>query len=152
MTDENVPSDSSAEVAPRVRIPLEKGWARAKLIRELALQEQPQTELAEYYGVAQSTIATFKKRHWVEIERIRNNLADEYADLWIAQKRNRLAELQAAAEKLAGKPDARSAEVLAKLLKDAAEELGDLPTRTQVNVNTANVTYEIVGVDPEVLS
>jgi hypothetical protein len=152
MTDENLPVASSDVDAPRVRIPLERGWARAKLIRELALEEQPQVELAEYYGVAQTTISAFKKRHWVEIERIRNNLADEYADLWIAQKRNRLAELQAAAEKLAGKPDARSAEVLAKLLKDAAEELGDLPTRTQVNVNTANVTYEIVGVDPEVLS
>lgn len=116
------------------------------------MQEVPQFRLAEYYGVSESAISAFKRRHAIEVEHIRNHLADEYADLWIADKRSRLAELQAAAEKLAAKPDARSAEVLAKLLKDAAEELGDLPTRTAVNVHTANVTYEIVGIDPGVLS
>lgn len=136
----------------RPRIPLEKGWARARLIRELALQEVPQFQLAEYYGVSESAISAFKRRHAIEVERIRNNLADEYADLWIADKRSRLAELQKAAEKLAEKPDARSAEVLSKLLKDAAEELGDLPTRTAVQINQQQVTYEVHGVDPSVLT
>jgi hypothetical protein len=150
--------DSSAELARvgdsdadgdtrRVRYPLENGWAKAKLIRELAIAEKPQTQLAEEYGVGQSAIAMFKKRHMTEIEVARDNLADEFADLWIASKRNRLAEYQKAAEKLAEKPDARSAEVLAKLLKDVAEELGDLPTRPGVQINQANVTYQIEGVD-----
>ena len=31
-------------------------------------------------------------------------------------------------------------------LKAVAEELGDLPARTQVNISNENVTYEIVGV------
>lgn len=148
-------SDNDAQLASqssRPRVPLERGWARATLIRELALEEVNQAFLADKYGVSRSAITQFKHRHEVEIVEIRNNLANEYADLWVANKRNRLAELQAAAEKMAAKPDARSAEVLAKLLKDAAEELGDLPTRTQVNVNTANVTYEVVGIDPGVLS
>lgn len=134
---------------PRLRRNLESGWTKAKLIRELALAEKPQTQLAEEYGVGQSGIAMFKRRHLTEIEVHRENLADEYADLWIASKRNRLAEYQAAAEKLAKNPDARSAEVLAKLLKDVAEELGDLPTRPGVQINQANVTYQIESISPE---
>jgi hypothetical protein len=140
-------TDADAVAVPRERQSLTKGWTKAKLITELALGEKTQAQLAEEYGVGQSAIAMFKKRNLTAIEAKRENLADEYADLWIASKRNRLAEYQAAAEKLADKPDARSAEVLAKLLKDVAEELGDLPTRPGVQINQANVTYQIEGVD-----
>lgn len=144
-------NDDSSPDVPRRKLPLERGWVRAQLIRELATQEKQQLALADEYGVSRSAIAEFKRRHLTEIETVRGNLANEFADLWIADKRNRLQMLADAADKLADKPDARSMEVMAKLLKDAAEELGDLPTRSSVNVAVANVTYEVVGVDPEVL-
>jgi hypothetical protein len=126
---------------------LSRAFTKATLITELALAEKTQNQLAEEYGVSKAAISMFKTRNLTAIERKRENLADEYCDLWIASKRNRLAELQAAAEKLAERPDARSAEVLAKLLKDAAEELGDLPTRPGVQINQASVTYRIEGVE-----
>lgn len=136
----------------RRRFELEVPWNRAKLITQLATEEKSQQTLAEEYGVSRSAIAMFKQRHLTTIEAKRENLAAEFDDLWIANKHTRLATLQEVAERLAERPDARSAEVLAKLLKDAAEELGDLPTRSAVQINTANVEYHIVGVDPSVLT
>lgn len=142
-------SDIDTVVVPRDRANLERGYVRARLITELALGEKRQDQLAEEYGVARSTIAMFKKRHLTRIEQKQENLADEYSDLWIAKKRNRLEEYQIAVEKMAANPDARSAEVLAKLLKDVAEELGDLPKNAAVQINQANVTYQIENVNTE---
>jgi len=142
-------SSELARVDKRRARPLEQGWVRARLIRDLAIGEIPQKTLAEEFGVVDSAITEFKKRHWVEIERVRDNMADQYGDMWISSKRSRLAELQKAAEKLAEKPDARSAEVLAKLLKDAAEELGDLPAKAQVQIMQQQVTYQIEGINLE---
>lgn len=144
MTDE---PDSSADVVPRAKQNLETPWVRARLLRELALAEKTAGVLAEEYGVSRSAISMFKSRNKTEVQLVADNLADQYADLWIANKRNRLATLAAAAEKLAKNPDARSAEVLAKLLKDAAEELGDIPNKAGVQINQANVTYSIEGVN-----
>lgn len=144
-------SDPSQDIVARRKHVLEKGHVRAQLIRDLAMGDKTAGQLAEIYGVSRSSVSMFKGRHMTEIEQVSANLADQYADLWIASKRSRLAELQVAAEKLAEKPDARSAEVLAKLLKDAAEELGDLPVRPGVQINQANVTYQIEGVDLEAL-
>jgi hypothetical protein len=50
---------------------------------------------------------------------------------------------------MASGQSARSQEVLISILKAVAEELGDLPARTQVQVNTAAVTYQVVAVDLE---
>lgn len=132
---------------PRQKQNLEAPWTKVKLISELARGTKTQQQLATEYGVGRSAVSMFKQRHLTAIEIKRENLAAEFDDLWIASKAQRLATLQEAAERLAAKPDARSAEVLAKLLKDAAEELGDLPTRAGVQINTANVTYEVVGID-----
>jgi hypothetical protein len=43
----------------------------------------------------------------------------------------------------------RNQEVLVSILKAVAEEQGDLPARTQVNVSTQVTEYQIVGVNPE---
>lgn len=128
---------------------LERGWVRHRLIRELALGEKRGVDLAAEYGVSRTSITNFKNRYAFEIEEVRNNLADEYAGLWVARKRERIAELQQAAEKMARGSSPRDAEVLVTILKAASEELGQLPARTQVNVSTENVTYQIVGIDPE---
>lgn len=131
---------------------LERGWVKHRLIRDFALGEKTGAQLAEQYGVSQTSISAFKKRNAMEIEDVRNNLADEYAGVWVAQKMARIAEYQQAAEKMANGTSARNQEVLVSILKAVAEELGQLPARTQVQVNTQNVTYEIVGINPEDLT
>jgi len=125
---------------------LERGWVKHRLIRDFALGEKNGKELAEQYGVSSTSISQFKKRHSLEIEEVRNNLADEYAGVWVAQKLARIQEYQQAAEKMAAGNSPRNAEVLVSILKAVAEELGQLPARTQVNVSNENVTYEIVGI------
>lgn len=131
---------------------LERGWVKHRLIRDLALGEKMATELAEQYGVSRTSISNFKKKYGMEIEDVRNNLADEYAGQWVATKMSRIAEYQNAAEKMANGHSPRNAEVLVTILKAVAEELGQLPARTQVSVNTQQVTYQVVGIDPEELT
>lgn len=128
---------------------LEKGWVRNKLVREIATGEKPMKQLAEEYGVSQNSITNFKKRHAMAIQDVRDKLGEQFSGLWVAEKQNRLAELQLAAEKMARSSNAREAEVLVSILKSAAEELGQLPARTQVNVSTEQVTYQVVGINPE---
>ena len=146
-------SEASKELDPKrkdgavaVKGHLERGWVKHRLIRDLALGEKTGQQLAEQYGVSRTSIQNFKKRYALETEEVRNNLADEYAGVWVAQKLNRIREYQEAAEKMAEGKTPRQAEVLVSILKAVAEELGQLPARTQVNVSQENVTYEIVGV------
>lgn len=142
------PADRSKN-RPAVRGHLERGWVRHRLIRDFALAEKTGRELAEQYGCSYTSISQFKKRHAMEIEEVRNNLADEYAGVWVARKLDRIREYQQAAEKMAEGRSPRNAEVLVTILRAVAEELGQLPARTQVNVSQENVTYEIVGISPE---
>lgn len=146
-------TESSKELEPRRsdgtaarKGHLERGWVKHRLVRDFALGEKNQKELAQIYGVSQTSISQFKRRHALEIEEVRNNLADQYAGVWVAKKIERIREYQNAAEKMASGDSARSQEVLVSILKAVAEELGDLPARTQVNISNENVTYEIVGV------
>lgn len=128
---------------------LERGWVKHRLIRDFALGEKSGQTMALEYGVSQTSISAFKKRNALEIEEVRNNLADEYAGVWVADKMARIQEYQQAAEKMASSPTARSTEVLVTILKAVAEELGQLPARAQVNVSTENVTYQVVGIPLE---
>lgn len=128
---------------------LERGWVKHRLIRDFALGEKTGQQLAEQYGVSRTSISNFKKRYAMEIEDVRNNLADEYAGVWVAQKLNRIQEYQQAAEKMASGNSPRNAEVLVSILKAVAEELGQLPARTQVNVQNNQVEYQIVGISPD---
>jgi hypothetical protein len=147
-------AESKKELTPRtgrtaVKNHLERGWVKHRLIRDFALAEKTQKELAAQYGVSETSISAFKRRHAFEIEEVRNNLADEYAGVWVAQKMERIREYQNAAEKMADGSSPRNQEVLVSILKAVAEELGQLPARTQVNVSNQQVTYEIVGIDAD---
>ncbi len=128
---------------------LERGWVKHRLLRDLALAERTTVELGEQYGCSRQAISNFKTRYALEVEEVRNSLADEYAGVWVARKLDRIREYQAAAEKMADGNSPRNAEVLVSILKAVAEELGDLPARQQVQVNTAVVTYQVVAVDLE---
>ena len=152
-------SESSKELTPRRsdgavarKGHLERGWVKHRLIRDFALGEKSGQELAREYGVSATSISAFKRRNALEIEEVRNNLADEYAGVWVAKKLERIREYQTAAEKMAVGTSPRNAEVLTSILKAVAEELGQLPARAQVNVSTENVTYQIVGIDLDDLS
>ncbi len=134
---------------PAVKGHLERGWVKHRLIRDFALGEKTGEQLAVQYGCSATSISAFKKRHALEIEEVRNNLADEYAGVWVARKLDRIREYQVAAEKMAVGESARSQEVLVSILKAVAEELGDLPVRTQVNVSNETTVYEIVGISTD---
>jgi hypothetical protein len=128
---------------------LERGWVKHRLIRDFALGEKTGQQMALEYGVSQTSISAFKKRNAMAIEDVRDNLADEYAGVWVANKLARIQEYQEAAEKMADGRSPRNQEVLTTILKAVAEELGQLPARAQVNVSTENVTYQVVGIPLE---
>lgn len=147
MTDE-------LEVQKR-RVILEKPWVKPELIRYLAEGKKSQVELSEMYGVGQSSIAEFKRRHLPEIQRLRNDmndkLNDEFTGLWLAEKRARLFDLQHQIEALHDLPvTARTAEVIGILLRKAAEELGQITTSNKVEMDV--VRYEIANINLEDLS
>lgn len=129
---------------------LEAGYRKHYLIADLAQDELTYQQLGEKYGCTRQAIGAFARRHAHEILSKRQAAADEYHGVWVASKLDRLRTIQAAAEDMAaGVGSTRHAEVLSKLLKDAAEELGDLPARAQVQVQNNIVTTEVVGISTE---
>ncbi len=153
------------------RMPLGGRHARA-LARELALGNMSQASLAEKYGVSPSAISQFKAKHAEEIKAIAANADDEYAGMWIAQKQARLAEY----ERLHGlaltptpKIDNKGGYVIDRetgeqiyevqlgearqIMKNAAEEMGQLPNRLQIQGDMqTTTTYRFEGVEPDALT
>lgn len=123
---------------------LERAYARRRLIIDLAKEEKTQQELAALYGCAQSSISEFKDRNMPAILEARLDLGNEFTGLWIAQKLDRLAELEAMYED--GTISARDRETKAMLLRHAAEELGQIPNKSTLDV-TMDVRVRIEGVD-----
>lgn len=142
--DTNVPQSNGS---PN-KWPLTNEWVKARLIQELALAELTQTELAKTYGVTQSAIAQFKRRHMSAIEARRTEMLDEYSALWVAEKFNRLALRQNAIEELVlNEINPRNADAIDKLLNSVASELGVFAAKNQVTVNVA--AYELANVNIE---
>lgn len=112
-------------------------------MRELAAGEKTQTQLAKEYGCTPGAVSIFASRHEEEIQALRDKLDDEWAGLWVASKRDRLAVYQNDIEMLdeLGMTDERMAALKAKLLRQVAEEVGDL--RADVNV-TGRVLHHIL--------
>lgn len=153
------------------RMPLGGHVGRA-LARDLALSGLSQTVLAEKYDVTQQAISAFAQRRAEEIKAIAANADDEYAGMWIAQKQARLAEY----ERIHGialtptpKVDNKGNQVrdpetgepifevqlseAQKALKQAAEEMGQLPSRLQIQGDLqTTTTYRIEGVSNEDLT
>lgn len=127
---------------------LERGWAQARLIRDLATAEKTQVELAAEYGVGQSAISLFGTRHAGEISALKARIEDEWAALWAADKFNRVAELQSDIEDIGKGADEKLLRVKHAALRQIAEELGQLKTTVEVG---GKVTYVIEGIDASVL-
>ncbi len=145
------PEKTVEETAKPVRGHLEKAPIKHRLIRDLALGELNGIELAAKYHCSRPAISIFKRRHGIEIDQVREGILDEYSGVWVAKKVDRLRAYQDKAEQMLDGRSPRNAEVLVTILKAVAEELGDLPTRSQVNVTNQSVTYQVVGIDPDSL-
>lgn len=141
---------------------LERGHVRLALIRDLAGGEHTGAKLAKKYGVCAQAISEFKRRHEAAIAEVRGKLDDEFAGLWVARKAARLAEyendllcIQEAIELAAeaagdDAPPPVPADLLRakhRALRAVAEELGQLPTRMDVQVSGEVVHYAFGGDD-----
>lgn len=137
---------------------LERGYVRVKLIRELALGELTQAELARRYDVSAPAMTKFVQRHAERIAEVASKLDDQFAGIAFADKVNRVAELSAdvesIAELLADPETAASAGVqYAEMvnskratLRAIADELGQIPARVQV-AHSGSLDVRINGVD-----
>jgi hypothetical protein len=169
------PKVGSAVVRPRGF--LERGWRKRWLMGRLVRSEGSHAALAAALGVVPSAVTAFSTRHAAEIEAERDKLAEKLEGLWIGDKLNRLAEMQTDVEDInevvarkieAATPapynpldpeDAGTARetaiddvpvwlrVKTAILRAAAEELGQIPHRVQMQVGGSVVTYKIEGVD-----
>ena len=148
----STPFEQSAG-APSRAYPLERGWVKWRLIRDLATGTKTQTELADEFGVTASAISTFKSRHKTSIAEQAADLENEFAALWIAQKGARLAELQSDVEDLSEAADSNNEgytdllKVKHAALNQAAKELGQIPSTAGVSVQTQQAVFRIEGVD-----
>lgn len=153
-----VTTDSQTDQERPYRYRLERGWAKRQLIHELARMEKTQVQLAQEYGVVQSSISEFGTRHRAEIEAVKLDIENEFAGLWVAKKVNRLAELESDIERIiqtnAGDTvrmaDAEILRTKAALLKQVADELGQIPNKSHVKIESETVVrYLMTGVDDE---
>jgi hypothetical protein len=120
-----------------------QAWRKRRLIMELARGEKTQKQLGAENGVAQSSISEFASRHVDEIEEARHQLAEEFDGVWIAQKLNRLIEMEALYENGVAP---RERETRLAVLRAAAEELGQIPNRTTINLEQP-VRVELTGIN-----
>lgn len=131
---------------------LEHGGTRARLVLELAQGDKHQRQLAAEYGCVQSAIAEFKARHLDEIESRRERLADEWAGIWIADKRSRIVEAQADVEAindaLSSEPDPQLLRAKLAIMRQVAEELGQLTEKIELG---GKLTYVVEGVNLDAL-
>lgn len=140
---------------------LERGHIRHRLIRDLA-GGATQPELARRYDVTQQAISQFAQRHATAVAAVVADMANEYADLWITEKRARLAELQEQVDSVsatladpertarAGVQLAEMLRVVQTALRQAAEELGQIPGRVSVQ-HRGSLAVTLNGVELEAL-
>lgn len=130
-----------------------RGHLARSLCRDLALGNETQEALAEKYGVTRQTICYHGQRNREEIAAIKENIDDEFAGMWIAQKQARVAEYKADVERVNAaldKLDVVDPKLLrAKnaALKASAEEMGQLPAKTIVQVSSEPVAIRFPDVD-----
>ena len=116
-------------------------WVRRQLILDLALDTQTHEKLAEKYGVSRYSITSFKKRHAVDIDTARVEAEEEFAGILITKKENRLAVYQDQIEQAIHRGDHK---LIARLLRQVAEEMGHLPSRVQLTGSVGFQTSYII--------
>lgn len=125
---------------------------RRDLCHALAAADLKQSDLARRYDVTRQYVSAFAQQHSSEIAAMRERLDDELAGLWIANKAARITAYQDDYELSLSGPHGSHYEHIrtrTQIAGAVAEELGQLPPRTQVAV--ASVTYVVEGVHLDAL-
>lgn len=130
-----------------------RGYKKLELMRHLATGEHSQAYLAELYDLTESGVSAFKRRNAQEIQEIVDNIDDRFAGMWIAKKEKRIAEYLSQVELVQDSTDADAPmlRVAQAALRAVADELGDIPNKSTVEVKAETVTYTVEGVDLETL-
>lgn len=147
-------------------MPVGEGWklrghVRYEICHLLAEGTLTQTQIAERYDVSAHAISNFNRDNRERIAEIRANMADEFAGMWIANKAKRVEVYQESAEWVSTVIEQQATldplllpPILPALirtqhnaLKAAAEEMGAIPAKIQIQVQPVQVDYKINGVD-----
>lgn len=126
---------------------------RRQLQRDLATAETTRAALARKYGVSRPYITEFAKTFAREIDAIKADLGNEFAGLWIASKEQRLAAYERDYDTSEqGEYGAHYEQVRtrAQILRNVAEELGQLPSRGNTAI-IVPVVHVVEGIDLDAL-
>jgi hypothetical protein len=135
-----------------------KGRERFELVNDLAMGDMTQEQLAVKYDRSRIAISQFAVRNKAEIQEAKDEIYGPFWGSYHAKKGNRIAQLERwiaihehdlETDELSWKARVDLTARLQKLVNAIAEELGDLPTRTQVTVDASKLTQDIVGFDRE---
>jgi hypothetical protein len=130
------------------------GHKRLELLQDLAAGDLSFAQLSVKYDRYKTNIFNFAKNHEAEVQAIRDQHGDALAGLWIADKANRVAELQASVDRLveaqesAARADPALERAVQSALRAVAEELGQLTSK----VEGRHIVYQVTGVDPDDLT
>ena len=123
-----------------------------EVARHLVIGDVPRAALARRFGVSRGVLTMWSKRHRALIEQVRAALHDDYAAPLGRCEGGQAGRLQSDYELTAEQPDAGHPEhirVRAQLLRQVAEETGQLPPRTTIAV--VPCTHILEGVDLDLL-
>jgi hypothetical protein len=147
------PTDPDRPVPPPIR-----GVLRTELVRDLALGTETHDQLAEKYGRTVQAIHQFSSRNKDEIRRAKQALVadptDEYAHVGIAHKWYRISDAEqdlAAVEEWLQDPNLTPSHrkhyiaLKSKLRREVAEEKGELPVRSHVELDLTNAAFPATG-------
>ena len=126
-----------------------RGHQKLSLMRDLAEGNFTHIQLAEKYDRSVSAISNFSSRNRDKIQAIRENPDDEFAGLWIAQKAQRLRVYADQVERLEESDDPKLLARVQTALRSVAEELGQLPNKSTVAIETPKLQVQIEGISDE---
>lgn len=134
-----------------------RGHRKQAILRDLAEGMMTQTAIAEKYGVTRGRISQLA--NWPEhrriIDEMKKNLDDQFAGMWVAQKKHRIADYQQQIEDIdetmrnALTVDPALVRARAALVRSVAEEMAQLPNRVTVQVQKRRVENLLDGVDTD---
>ena len=117
------------------------------IIRDLAVSNMTQTQIAAKYGIDKSKITRFKQAPMHEIEEVRVNHIAEWSGLLVKDQEWRLKEREKDMHKLDQYKSAESVLARETIRKNAAEELGQIAPKTNIVIVPVDHRYEGVSVE-----
>jgi hypothetical protein len=159
-----------------------KAWRYEQLINDLAVGDRPDSELAAEYEVEEQSIRVFRMRHKADVEAKKAGWAEKFDHIWSTKVENRVQVLTVRLEEIEEQiallheharretetirsidPEAsevpvndrvldRYSKLQASLLREIADQTGQLPQRVAVNVHAASnpiTSFKTVALDAE---